>query len=87
MIIELKCECKRRADTKLRLKLDISVKLRNDVVSNDKSEANSLRIHLLRILDEAKELEQFVLVLVADSYASILHGDLYLVVLVDQVGL
>ena len=70
-------ERKTRSLAPLRHKIDISPKLLADYLRNMQTKANTLRIKLLWRFQKPKKFKQLGFILFLDSYASILHSDLY----------
>lgn len=80
--IQLHCEYKSGSDVLLRFERDLTAKLFHYFVSNHQPEANSLRVFLLGISVEAKQLEEFALILLGNPHTSVHHRDLNELVIV-----
>lgn len=52
--LELKCKCKARPLSLLRLKRYLALKLFNDKLRDHESKADTIHVHVLVILNEAK---------------------------------
>ena len=74
--LELKCKCKARSLSLLRLKRYLALKLFNDKLRDHESKADSIHVHVLVILNEAKQLKKLVLVLDGDANSRVSHRNL-----------
>jgi hypothetical protein len=71
--VELELESKGGANTNLRPDFNITLKLLSDLLRYDKSKANSILVDALRLLKEAKHLEQFVKILLRNTHTCVFY--------------
>ena len=74
--VELELESKGGANTNLRPDFNITLKLLSDLLRYDKSKANSILVDALRLLKEAKHLEQFVKILLRNTHTCVFYWNL-----------
>lgn len=73
---QTKCKSKSGSNAKFWFKRNVTTKLGDYLVCNYKTQSDTLSIHLLRILDEAKQFEKLGLIGLADSNPGIFNWDL-----------
>lgn len=76
-LIELECEREGRPDPQFGFDANLSIELRADGLADVEAQANPLRVELVAVFDEAIELEQVLLIVLADSDTGVtdLHLD------------
>ena len=79
--IQLKVKAEFAALTKFGLYIDLPVELLDYLLADEQAEPNATCVHLLRVLDGPEHLKQVLLVLLRNSYASVLHLQQYFVLL------
>jgi hypothetical protein len=60
----------------LRLEADTSIELLDNLLRYHEAQANTLGVHLLRVLHKAEQLEEFFLIFFCNSDTCILHRNL-----------
>ena len=76
--VKLECEGKGRTHAEFTLKFDVSIKLRNNLISDHKAQSDTLSVHLLSVLDESEQFEKLVLISIADTNARVFNRYLQL---------
>ena len=83
--VKLECEGKGRTHAEFTLKFDVSIKLRNNLISDHKAQSDTLSVHLLSVLDESEQFEKLVLVTFRYAYSSILYRDFNFLLVSKQI--